>query len=327
MGPGDVALVLRQVTCDPQGPDPDRGGLIQPVKQRGQDAAPFGAMPVGWPVPPQVTCQLRGRGRLRRIGQAEPQRGPQVLVVGVECGYPSGPAGPERLLPCCQCRVVRPVPQPERPLVAPAAQLGQPELADGVKQPVPGRALTLTEQDRLGHQRVDQVGDLPGGEPAHRADRFRGVQVERPGKDRHPPPPDSSWNRAFSRSRICPGDSDRSRTAASSTASGIPSSARHTVATAAPLPSSTAKPGSTAAPRPANNRTASYLSSSSGPFGLSSAGTVIGRTAIVTSPATPSTCRLVAMIRSSGHPRSSTSAMTAQGSARCSHPSSTSSSC
>ena len=33
----------------------------------------------------------------------------------------------------------------------------------------------LAQQDRLGHQRVDQVSDLPGGSPAHRADRLRGV--------------------------------------------------------------------------------------------------------------------------------------------------------
>ena len=143
---------------------------------------------MGFPVPPQVTGHLRARGRLPRLGQAELQCGPQVLMISIQRGDPLRPAGPERLLPRGQRRIPSPVPQPQRALVAPAAQLGQPELADGVQQPVPGRALPLTEQDRLGHQRVDQVGDLPRGDPAHRADRLRRVQVERPGEHRHPPP-------------------------------------------------------------------------------------------------------------------------------------------
>ena len=98
-GPGNVALVLRQVTRDPQDPEPHRGSLVQLIQQRGQDAAAFGDMPVGQPVPPQVTGQLRARGRLPRLGQAEPQGAPQVLMVGVERGDPLRPPGPEYLLP------------------------------------------------------------------------------------------------------------------------------------------------------------------------------------------------------------------------------------
>ena len=44
-----------------------------------------------------------------------------------------------------------------------------------------------------------------------------------------------------------------------------------------------------------------------------------GGTAIVTSPHTPSTCRLVAMMRRPGQARSSASAITAHASARRSH--------
>ena len=279
-------------------------------------------------------------------------------MVGIERGDPLRPPGPERLLPRGQRRVPSPVPQPQRAFVAPAAQLGHPELADGVQQPVPGRAVPLAEQDRLGHQRVDQVGDLarrrPG--PPRRPPRPRPGQTNRrtptpaatwpaprrsAGHSSTPAPPAASGDAAGrpgcrrtatgTASPAGTGSAPATATAAGPRPARPPAGSRPAPGTPPPppepLPASTVNPGNTAAARSANNRTASYRSSSAGPDGSPSAGTVIGGTAIVTSPATPSTCRLVAMIRSPGHPRSSASAITAHASARCSHPSSTSSTC
>ena len=44
-GPGNVALILRHVTRDPQDPEPHRGSLVQLIEQRSQDAAAFGSSP------------------------------------------------------------------------------------------------------------------------------------------------------------------------------------------------------------------------------------------------------------------------------------------
>ena len=67
----------------------------------------------------------------------------------------------------------------------------------------------------------------------------------------------SSPNRSASRSAICSTDSARTRAAASSIASGTPSSARHSAATAPTLAGPMVKPGSDAAARSANSRIAS----------------------------------------------------------------------
>jgi hypothetical protein len=63
------------------------------------------------------------------------------------------------------------------------------------------------------------------------------------------PPPVSSWNRSARRVATCSGAMVRSRAAASSMASGMPSSARQILATAAAFPSVTSKPGRTAPAR------------------------------------------------------------------------------
>src|SRR5215469_8374748 len=97
-------------------------------------------MPVGLPVPPEVTCQLRAGVHLGRLRQAERQRGADVLVISVQSGEPLGPARPERFLPSRQCRIPVTVPNAELALAAVGTQLTQPELADGVQQPVPCRA-------------------------------------------------------------------------------------------------------------------------------------------------------------------------------------------
>ena len=69
-------------------------------------------------------------------------------------------------------------------------------------------------------------------------------------------PPVSNRNRSSSRAAICATPIVRSRAAASSIASGSPSSRRHTSMTASTLDASTTKPGWTAAARSANRRTA-----------------------------------------------------------------------
>ena len=67
----------------------------------------------------------------------------------------------------------------------------------------------------------------------------------------------SSPNRSSSRALICSTESARTLAAASSMASGMPSSARQIEATAATLAGPTANPGREAAARSANSRMAS----------------------------------------------------------------------
>ncbi len=67
----------------------------------------------------------------------------------------------------------------------------------------------------------------------------------------------SRWNRSLSRDAIWSTDSTRTQAAASSMASGSPSSARQTATTDASWPGPATKPGAAAAARSANSRTAS----------------------------------------------------------------------
>ena len=121
-----------------------------------------------------------------------------------------------------------------------------------------------------------------------------------------------------------PAVSPRSRTAASSMASGTPSRRRHSSAIAAVESASRAKSGAAARARSMNGRIASLVTSAPGSASAPAAGTDSGGTDRTTSPSMPSGWRLVARILSSGHARSSASARTAQASSRCSQLSSTS---
>ena len=118
----------------------------------------------------------------------------------------------------------------------------------------------------------------------------------------------------------------RRRAAASSSASGMPSSRAQTSATAAAFCAVTRKSGCAVAARSTNSRTASHRVSASaasaaggsrGP-GSDSEGTRKG-----VSPATPSSSRLVASTRTPGQPRRRASARRAAASTRCSQLSST----
>src|SRR5499427_4559498 len=118
--------------------------------------------------------------------------------------------------------------------------------------------------------------------------------------------------------------SDPIRTAASSRASGMPSSRRHRSRTAAAFPASTVKPGTTAAARSLSSQTASAPSSRCTEISSPSPGSDIGGTTILTSPATPKACRPVARTCSSGQDLVRAAARTAQASSRCSQLSNTS---
>ena len=286
---------------------PRRGARGSPSTATGRTPSPA---PRGRPRPARPG---RTRSAARRFSWSAPS-----------AAIHADPPGPERLLPRgqrrvpgpkCRSRSLRSLPRP-RSLVSPNSR-------DGVQQPVPGRAVPLPEQDRLGHQRVDQVGDLPGGDPAHRADRLRGVQVERPGEHRHPPPHGllrlgqqlvAPLQRRLQRpvmrlaGRAAAGQQLEPRAPAGT------GSARATATAAAPRPvrppaGSRPAPGT---PRPPPRRCAASTREPRqhrrgrvprttapprtaavppGPLGAPSAGTVMGGTAIVTSPATPSTCR------------------------------------
>ncbi len=134
-------------------------------------------------------------------------------------------------------------------------------------------------------------------------------------------PPVSSRNRSSSRAASCSALIVRSRAAASSMASGIPSSARQIRVTAGTVSSVTVKPERAAAARSFSSRTAAYAMACSA--SASRGGRASGRTGHRASPVRPSGSRLVARMRSPGHSPSSRSASAAAAPIRCSQLSST----
>ncbi len=91
------------------------------------------------------------------------------------------------------------------------------------------------------------------------------------------------------------------RPAASSMASGFPSSPAQSSAISAALSVDSRKSERASIARSTNRETASNCASPSGGTWLPGSGTVRGGTRITTSPLMPSRCRLVARIRSRGH--------------------------
>ena len=82
-----------------------------------------------------------------------------------------------------------PVPPPQRGVLAGGVQAFLPELAQGLRQPVPGHARAmLGGQDRLAGQRGQQVQHLSGGQPVIGADALGRVQLEPAGEHRQPRP-------------------------------------------------------------------------------------------------------------------------------------------
>jgi len=110
----------------------------------------------------------------------------------------------------------------------------------------------------------------------------------------------SSVNRSSSRSAISLGVSARARAAASSMASGMPSSCRQISTTAAAFPTVKAKPGRACAARSSKRRTASAAAASSGRRSVPWVGSPREGTRQVTSPSTPRGSRLVARTRTRG---------------------------
>ncbi len=116
------------------------------------------------------------------------------------------------------------------------------------------------------------------------------------------------------RSAIWRSGSARSRTVASSMASGMPSSLRQTVMTSARFSGVTVKPGTAAAARCANSSTASAWPADSS---LGS-GTGSGNSCRTASPDASSGCLLVARMMTPGAARRTVSASAAHASTRCS---------
>src|SRR5215212_1240041 len=137
------------------------------------------------------------------------------------------------------------------------------------------------------------------------------------------PPPVSSSREPSSLSDICSKDRVPTLAAASSMASGIPSSLLHTSATACALPAVKAKEGSRLRARARNRRADSDLSSSSTMNEYRGSGALSGGTGHLSSPSTPSSSRLVANTRKRGHESSRTSTSRAVASNRCSQLSTT----
>ncbi len=131
----------------------------------------------------------------------------------------------------------------------------------------------------------------------------------------------SRLKRSSSLLATCAGVSDRSRAAASSMASGFPSSARQIRMTGSVLTSSRVNPGRTAAARSARSRTDPYSRASAG--GTPSGGSGSDGTGFRVSPVTPSGSRLVARMRTPGASASTRPASRATAPIRCSQLSST----
>ena len=279
----------------PKGPVAVSRSLIQFRQHRGQEPATLGEMTVSLPVAPQVTGHLRPRSYLPRLRQAELDR-TAVLVVGIETVEPLRPAVPEGFLLRCQAWVPAPVPGAKLPFIALGTQLAEPELTDGVQQPVPGLTAPGTaRQDRLRQQPVDQAdaGSVltPPAQTASAASRSRSPRTPTPGATCPARPPSAGRSSSparpaksdgaagpLARLRIAAGTASRGATGsarATASASGPsqldrqrnPSSRRHTPATGWLLPASSVNPGSTSAARSVNSRTASYRSRSAGTAG------------------------------------------------------------
>ena len=120
---------------------------------------------------------------------------------------------------------------------------------------------------------------------------------------------------------------DRTRiwAAASSIASGSPSSLRQTCSTATALSSASRNEGRTSWARCSNSLTASNSASVDAPGVVSSRGSDSGGTGQLCSPSTPSSSRLVVRIDKEAQARSRRSARSATAAARCSQLSRTSS--
>ena len=125
-------------------------------------------------------------------------------------------------------------------------------------------------------------------------------------------PPVNSRNRSCKPSRMSASDRARTRAAANSIASGIPSRRRQISTTAAALSSVTLKPGLAKRARSVNNSIAASATKSEG-------------TRHVASPVTPIGSRLVASNVNLGAPPNSATISSAQASSRCSQLSSTTS--
>ena len=134
----------------------------------------------------------------------------------------------------------------------------------------------------------------------------------------------SSRNRSSSSPAISAGRSAATRAAASSIASGIPSSRRQISPTAATLEGLREKSLRAAAARWTNRDTASLAPAAAMP--ASGGGSDSGRSPKTCSPPTPSGCWLVARMRTPRQPRKMSAASAAAAAARCSQLSSTSSS-
>ncbi len=130
-------------------------------------------------------------------------------------------------------------------------------------------------------------------------------------------PPVSSRNLLPSRAASCATVSALTRAAASSMASGMPSSCRQISPTAATFPAVRPNPGRASAARSQNSRTDSASPAARG-SAISGSGTVSGGTGQLASPGTPSLVWLVARIRSRGQLRRSAAIVSAAASMTCS---------
>ena len=240
-----------------------------------------------------MLSKLGAARRGTRFSQAELEGRPEVVPLRVHAPEQLGLSiveGPDRP---CQPGDPREVAILDARLVAGFTQSLPAELADRLQQPVSRRipALQLAPNDRLLDQRAEQFHHLPLRHPLVGTDLDGGRRIEPAREHRQPSPqqllclveqavapsdgglegllagfrprfpfpstdseparPSLSWSRLNA----------PKRTAASSSAKGIPSRRRQSCRTASAFLSSTAKSGTTAAARSLSNRTASELAS------------------------------------------------------------------
>jgi hypothetical protein len=280
------------------------------------------------------------------------ERGVEVVDVGVESGEVRLAAGahehPFRSVLLGQPEVVAVVPLADGPLVAGGGKALGGVGADRFEHPEPGDGVRVAGDEHvLGDEPVERVeigaGDRLGrlGGRAAGEDRkgrealLLGVaehvvapvdrRAQRPlagGRIAGPLP--NAPSAVSRRSAISTGDSNPQRAAASSIASGSPSTRRQISATAAALASPMRKSGSWTRARSQNSATAGTRTSASA--SSSSSGNASGATGYRCSPASASASRLVASTLSAGQALSNSDTKCAAAST-CSTLSSTSNKC
>src|SRR5262249_44446825 len=156
--------------------------------QRRENPAYVADWPTRCPVGEQVVGKLSSDGHLIRLPQAELESYPKVVLLPVDAMEHLGLAH----VPCSSQLPERADPSQVPPLrgglLTEPTQPLPAVLAERIQQPVAGSvaAMQLALEDRLVHQRPEEVHDLLGWQPRVGADVDRRVLLKSAREDRDP---------------------------------------------------------------------------------------------------------------------------------------------